>query len=340
MATAAPPSAELVEAALAGGLDTPLGRKQAMKALLESGADRVRARIVRVIQEWLGTDRMSATAKDSNVYRDFDAVKQPFERESSEFIAEVLLGSTGTVGELLHADYTYSSGTIEAPLAQLYGVSSAQGRIRLDKRRGILNQGAFLAVFAHAHESAPVLRGVTIGRRVACLPIGSPTALNIVVTPPLPDPSKTTRQRFDVHSQDVDCRGCHDIIDPLGFAFEHYDGMGKFRTTDGPPVDSQVSVALGSDFDGDYADSDALAQKLAESAQVRECFARHLFRASIGRSDPLVDAAEQEFVRTWQALWALEDPAVQANAADQGNFARILLSLVETANFGERLVNP
>jgi hypothetical protein len=283
---------------------------------------------------------MSATAKDSNVYRDFDALKQPFERESSEFIAEVMLSSTGTVSELLGAEYTYSSAALEGPLAEFYGASAGTGRIPLAKRRGILNQGAFLSVFAHAHESAPVLRGVTVGKRIACLPIGSPTELNIVVVPPMPDPSKTTRERFDVHSQDARCRGCHDIIDPLGFAFELYDGMGKFRTNDGPPVDSRVSIALGTDFDGDYADSDALAVALGESAQVRECFARHLFRASIGRSDPAVTAAEQEFVRTWQELWAEEDPAIRANPAEQASFDRILSNLVETTNFGERLVNP
>ncbi len=108
--------------------------------------------------------------------------------------------STGTIGELLNADYTYSSGTLEAPLAQLYGVNAAQGRISLERRRGILNQGAFLSVFAHAHESSPVLRGVTIGRRLACLPIQSPSELNILVAPPLPDLSKSTRERFAAHS--------------------------------------------------------------------------------------------------------------------------------------------
>jgi hypothetical protein len=347
MATAGPPSEALLDSALSGALATPEGRRQAMADLLENGGTRARDRSVRLISEWLGIDRISATAEDSNVYADFEAVKQPFQRESEEFIAEVLARSTGTVGELLGADYTFSSGMLEQPLAKFYGVNPAAGRIRLEKRRGILNQGAFLSVFAHAHESSPVLRGVTIGRRIACLTIRSPSELNIVVTPPLPDPEVTTRDRFDKHSTDAACRGCHASIDPFGFAFEQYDGMGQFRTqenqpgrTDGPRVDSSTVIALGTDFDGSYANSDELAAKLAESAEVRECFARHVFRASFGRSDSVAQTAEREFIRYWHELWNAEDPAVRADLNEQADFERIMLALAQSPAVVQRIVTP
>ncbi len=346
IATAGPPSESLVASALAGELDTPEGRRQAMSALID-GAE-LPARVVRMVEEWLGIDRLGATAKDSNIYPGFDAVKAPLARETREFIAEVFGRSTGTVGELLNADYTYSSGMLEAPLAELYGVNAAQGRISLERRRGILNQGAFLSVFAHAHESSPVLRGVTIGRRLACLPIQSPSELNILVVPPLPDPSKSTRDRFAAHSQDAACAGCHRIIDPLGFVFESYDGMGRYRErevvlqgqTDGPVVDSHAVLGAGTWLDGDYADSDALVARLSESQEVRECFARHVFRGSIGRSDADVKAAEDEFVRYWKELWEAEDAALKSDSLQQGNLKRVLLSLVQNPLFSQRIVLP
>jgi hypothetical protein len=347
MATAGPPSEELLSSARAGELATAEGRRRAMADLLENGGTRARDRSVRLIREWIGIDRIGATAKDSNVYAAFDAVKQPLERESQEFIVEVLSRSTSTVGELLGADFTYSSGMLEEPLAKLYGVTARQGRIQMGTRRGILNQGAFLSVFAHAHESAPVLRGVAIGRRVACLSIASPSELNLVVTPPVPDPSKTTRQRFAIHATDGTCRGCHNVIDPIGFAFEQYDGMGQFRTqenqpgrNDGPPIDSTTAIELGADFDGSFANSDELAAKLAQSAQVRECFARHVFRGSLARSDGMAQLAEQEFIRYWHQLWASEDPAVRADPNEEADFVRIMLALAQSPALTQRIVMP
>src|SRR5262249_25030437 len=149
----------------------------------------------------------------------------------------------------------------------------------------------------HAGETAPVLRGVAVLRRVACVAIASPTALNIVVTPPVPDPSKTTRQPFEVHATDKACGAGHASIDRGGFSFEGYDAMGRARTTDGGhPVDTATVVTTGKDFDGSYADSNALATALAASADVRTCVARQLFRGSAGRSDASVTASEAAFL--------------------------------------------
>jgi len=283
---------------------------------------------VRVVREWFGVDRIGDTAKDATVYPAFAGVKTAMEAESLRFIDEVMTHGTGTVGELLGADWTIA----DAPLAAIYGVGSAgSGRTSLAGvgRRGLLNQGAFLSVYAHASETAPVLRGVAIMRRVACMPLKSPTELNIVVTPPMPDPSKTTRQRFDVHATDTLCRSCHQSIDAFGFAFEGYDGMGKARTTDSNlPVDSTTTVATGHDFDGSYADSNALAAALAASADVRACAARQIFRASAGRSDDSVAGAETAFVDLWRTL----------PGDAQGNVIETLVAFARSSQFVERSV--
>ncbi|AGP39525.1 DUF1588 domain-containing protein [Sorangium cellulosum] len=201
------------------------------------------------------------------------------------------------------------------------------GRVSLSNRRGLLNQGAFLAVHAHATETAPVLRGVTVLRRVTCSDIPSPTELNINVVPPVPDPSKTTRERFAIHSTDAECRSCHDYIDPFGFSFERFDGMGKIRETDnGHPVDSAVTVAMGADVDGAYADSNALAQALSTSPMVRSCFARQVFRASAGRSGKGAAESEESFLRAWEA----------APEAEQGKIVEALVTYVKSSLFSHR----
>src|SRR5262249_10786714 len=153
-----------------------------------------------------------------------------------------------------------------------------------------------------AQETAPVLRGVAVMRRVACMRLPDPQSLNIQVVPPAPDAAKSTRDRYDVHATDAMCASCHATIDQIGFSFEMFDGMGKQRpagTTAGTYGDthlgtngnlttvnthSDTTIAsttdFPSDFTGTYADSNALATALAGSAQVRECLARQFFRSS------------------------------------------------------------
>jgi hypothetical protein len=326
LVTAGPPSDQLLADALAGKLETPEGRQAAFDSLI-FGTPVAQDRVVRVVREWLGVDRIAQTDKDSNVYPDFQKMKVAMEVESREFIVDVIRDSTGDVEALLSASRT-NVGAVEgsALLAGLYGASGT-GQINLPTRRGILNQAAFLSVFAHAHESAPVLRGVEIARRLACIPVPSPTMLNIQVIPPQPDPAKTTRERFTVHATDSECRGCHDKIDPFGFAFEEYDGMGRFRTMENNrAVDSKVTVAMSSDFDGAYADGNALALALSKSAQVRTCFARHVFRASAARSDSTVSASEAAFLKYWQML----------DEKQQGNILQTLVTFVKSPLFTHR----
>jgi len=91
-------------------------------------------------------------------------------------------------------------------------------------------------------------------------------------------------------------------------------------------VDSSVSIALGADFDGSYADSNALALALGRSASVRECFARHAFRASAGRSDALVAPSELKFLEFWASL----------PPDKQGNVVETLVAFVRSPLFAHR----
>jgi hypothetical protein len=317
----------LLEVAASGSLVTPEAREAEARRLLATPAGR--ERFVRVVREWLGIDDVARREKSQNVYPEFAGLSQSMEQESRAFIEEVLFNENGTLSDLLTADWTIA----DAPLAAFYGATSAGDGQRTSLaglgRRGILNQAAFLSVFASNNGSHPVFRGVAIMRRIACLDIPDPGSLGIVVSFPATDPSKTTRGRFEQHALDAKCAGCHAAIDNLGFAFENFDGMGKWRTTEqenGQAIDAGVSLAIGSDLDGTYASSEELIEALAHSTSVKQCLARQLFRSTAARSDASVLDAEDGFVDLWKQL-----PEDQ-----QGRLAEVLLAFVKSPTFIQR----
>jgi hypothetical protein len=325
--TSAPPDDALLATAASGALVTPEAREAEARRLMATTEGR--ERFVRVVREWLGIDDVAHREKSQNVYPEFAGVSAAMEKESRAFIDEVLHNSTGTLAELLSADWT----VVEPALAAIYGVSSAGDGKRTSlasvKRRGILNQGAFLSVFASNSGSHPVFRGVAIMRRIACLATLDPGALGIAVSFPQADATKTTRARFAAHASDAQCAGCHNAIDNFGFALENFDGIGKERTTEnGSPVETQVTLAVGSDLDGTYADSTELLTAMANSDSVKSCLARQIFRSTAARSDASVLDAENAFVLTWKAL-----PAEQ-----QGRLADVLVAFVKSPTFIRRRI--
>jgi len=326
LVTSAPPDDELAAKAASGALADPVEREAQARRLLSTDA-RAQDTTVRLVREWLGIDRIDASAKDSLVYPDFENDKARIVAESRDFVRAVAFESTGDVSELLGARWTVSSGPVALYRTAGDGPALPSGPTLLTDRVGILNQAAFLASYALAHESHPIFRGVAIAQRVTCMGLDSPASFNIQVIPPAPDPTVTTRQRYDVHVRDSICAGCHDIIDPFGFAFEHYDGTGAYRDLDhGKAVDSAVDVSVARDFDGHYADGNELAAALAGSAHVRECFARFMFRAAAGTGDGAATPGEDEFINAWRA----------APAGARGNIVETLIGYVKGPGFALR----
>ena len=340
LVTGGPPNADLLSAAASGQLATPEQRSAQFSRLYSNGDPAgSHARVVRVINEWLGTDRLVDTAKDTTVYGAFAGLKPAMVSETSDFVQHLLDNKSGTVGELLGASWT---ATKDQGLIQLYNGSSAgqaNGEIGLPERRGMLNQAAFLSVYAHASETGPVLRGVAVERRIACIPVPSPAQLMITVPPLAPDPTKTMRDRLGGHVTDSACAGCHTNIDSFGFTFELYDGMGQLQTQDhGQPVNSATTIKVSLDFDGAYPDSNALASALASSAAVRECFARNAFRAEAGRSDDDVAASEDAFIDYWKTLPAPAPDATHSQPASavQGSILETMRAYITSPTFTQR----
>jgi hypothetical protein len=242
--------------------------------------------------QWLSLTQLPFALKDSN-YNFTPAMALSMLAETGAFISDLFQGpkATGSFEALL----TSRSSFIDGTLATIYGASGITGTalqpvtFNASQRAGILTQVAFLTKHGDTGGSFPVRRGAQIYRRLFCREVELP--LNLVVVPPPPAmPGQTTRQRFAEHSKNP-CAFCHVLFEPLGFAFEGYDGLGQYRTTDnGQSVDATGTVTVGTE-QLVFTNAIDLSAKLAKSEQVRDCFATQWMRFVLRRRETPGDMA-------------------------------------------------
>lgn len=243
--------------------------------------------------QWLKVNDVDAVTKDPTTYPEFTpAVRASMHAETLAFVDWVLWGGgDGKVETLLTAPVSF----LDANTAKLYGLSGVTSttpqKTQLDpaQRAGVLTQPSILTALSKPDRSSPVVRGKFVRERLLCQPVAPPPG-DLVITPPKITPGVSTREMFSQHSKVEPCKSCHTMMDPIGFGFEAFDGIGRFRTTDqGKPVDASGTLAY-SDVDGDFVGAVALAKKLAQSQEVRDCVALEWFRYSVGRGDTPDDA--------------------------------------------------
>jgi hypothetical protein len=177
---------------------------------------------------------------------------------------------------------------VSGPLAKLYGVADGATSLNAAERSGLLTRAAFLTVTSAADGSNPVKRGKRIYEGLMCKVLVPPSNVEI---PPAAPPSAggTTRDRFSKHSENP-CAACHKVLDPLGFGFENYDGIGKFRSMDnGLPVNA-ASVMNLDGVDVSFNNGVELSAALAKSDEVRACFATHWLRYALDRNETADDS--------------------------------------------------
>jgi hypothetical protein len=217
-------------------------------------------------------------------------------QEALTFVKE-LVASGGGFSQFMTASHTF----VNSRLARMYGLNvpaPPAGRpdpfvkVELDpaQRAGLLTQVGFLA--ANSEEQTPniIIRGVRIAHDVLCLELPPPPD----AVPPLPmlTPNSTNRQRVQELTKNAPCSGCHErAINPLGFAFENLDGLGRYRTQDnGHPIDATGSYDLDGSavpFDGPVS----LIKAMAASRQAHDCYSRRWVEYLYGReTDPNSDA--------------------------------------------------
>jgi len=284
------PDDALFGAAAGDELSTSEGIEAEVRRLL--GTPRAKEHLAHFFEEWLGLEHLSDRSKDPTLYPEFtDALKEAMLAETRAFATEVLFAGDGRLGSLLGASFSMVNG----PLATLYGAQSPGGqglsRVELDpaQRAGLLTQGSFLALTGSPDGSNPIVRGKDVFLQVLCKELPPPPP-----EVPAPKPASegvTTRQRFEEHGTNACATGCHQLFDIFGFAFEHYDGIGRYRTTDsGQPVDAGGTVELDGQshpFDG----ARELSELLAQSQDVQRCVSTQFLRFAFRRLETQADAA-------------------------------------------------
>jgi len=275
--------------------------------------------------EWMGVDEIANAPKDPTVYPTYTPdVRDAMQQETLAFADWVMWQSDAKLGTLLTAPVSF----VNQSLATIYGVSGITGdtlqQVALDptQRAGIITQAGVMTVLGKADRSSPVLRGEFIRDSLFCQPVAPPPQ-NIVITPPAVMPGVSTREMFTMHSTVEPCKSCHALMDPIGFGFENYDGIGRWRTTDqGQPVDASGALT-GTDIDGTFNGAVDLAHKLAQSGEVRDCVATEWFRYAMGRGESADDAC---------ALASLK----QSFSASQSDIRQLLVAVTQTVTFRYR----
>jgi len=155
----------------------------------------------------------------------------------------------------------------------------------------VLTQAGIMALTAGAGGTSPTRRGKFIREQFMCQPPPPPPA-NVDQVLPKATPGQTARDIYKAHVANPACAACHSLMDPIGFGFENYDGIGKYRTMDGAAViDASGEVTASRDLDGKFTGAVALAKKMAGSEQVRDCLVKQVFRFAYGRDDLDTDKA-------------------------------------------------
>lgn len=291
------PDAELMADAAAGNLDDPATLETVARRLLDD--PRSREGVSDFYRQWLHLDRLAGIARDMDGA--VTNLGDVYGYSLDYFTSYVFANEGGDMAAL----FTSPTVFLNDALAPLYGVAVppdvAPGqffRVELDptQRAGLLTQPALMALYAHPTQSAPIQRGVFVRDAILCQPAPPPPP-TVNNNPPDPDPSLTTRERFKVHTEDAECRTCHQLIDPIGLGFENFDQLGRYRTQEnGLDVDASGDIVGVREeaIEGPFNGAVELGQRLAESVQVRQCLVTQWYRYGMGRVEQDADVCSMK----------------------------------------------
>jgi hypothetical protein len=315
------PDLELFREARAGTLRTNLRRQVAR--MLE---DRKSGEFVgNFAGQWLQLRKLGGATPDKDLFPDFDESLRRSMREETEHYLAYILRNDRSVLELLDSDYTFLNGA----LARHYGIEGVTGdefrRVALTDRRrgGVLTQASVLTLTSNPNRTSPVKRGQWILQQI----LGTPPP------PPPPDVAKldespqaadvaSLRERMEVHRTDPKCASCHQQMDPIGFALENYDAVGRWRTTDG-----QFRIDPAGELIGGRKFSDAAELKRLLGATASKKFTRtlvvNMLTYALGRGLEADDYCTVEDIR-------------KQLAANDSRIRSIVFGIVESKAFQNR----
>jgi hypothetical protein len=244
------PDDELLAAAEKGELDQPANlTREVRRMLADPKAD---ALVRNFASQWLLLRQLDTVAPASN---EFDGNLRKSFREETEQLFTSVLREDRSIVDLLDANYTF----VDERLARHYGIPNIRGsrfrRVDLPDgaRRGLLGQGSILTVTSAPNRTSPVKRGQWVLENILGSPVPPPpdgVETNLDQTAPLGE-VHSMRERLVRHQADPGCSACHKLMDPIGFAMENFDFIGKWRDAEGgAPVDPHGEFIDGSVLDG------------------------------------------------------------------------------------------
>ncbi len=313
------PDAALRQAAADGSLLKPAGRAAQVRRMLRD--PKAAALADEFAGQWLEFKGFANhSAVDDKKFPQFTPeLRRDMDRETHAFFTH-LIREDRPVHEILTADYTF----LNERLAKHYGVPGVTGEdlvkvsVSGRQRGGLLGQGSLLTKTSRSHRTSPVLRGNWLLQAVLGTPVPPPPSDVPELKEHGPKPA-TVREMLEQHRASKSCSGCHDRIDPLGFALENFDPIGRWREKDeaGLPLDVSAQVKGGQPFSGFEG---LRAYLKTQQSQFARHFSRKLLGYALGRQ---VLPTDKALLQEMQAVAARDD----------GRFADAILRVVESRQF-------
>ena len=316
------PDDELLAAAEDGALSDPAVLERQVRRMLAD--PRAAALVDNFAGQWLHFRNLEGVYPDPLIFPDFDDnLRAAFERETSLFINS-LIRDDRSVLDLLRADHTY----VNERLAVHYGIPNVYGnRFRkvtfgAGERAGLLSHGSVMTVTSYPNRTSPVLRGKWVLENL----LGAPPPEPPPDVPTLEEENEegeplTMRQAMVRHREDPACSVCHAPMDPIGFALENFDAIGRWRdTTAGVPVDASGTLPDGAAFEGPTGLRDLL---LARPGDFVGTVTEKLMGYALGRGIEYHDAPTVRKI-------------VREAAGDDYRWSSIVLGIVKSTAFQMR----
>jgi len=298
------PDDTLIKAAERGELDTPEGFQKHARRMLDDA--RARQAVDEFIAQWMRFDRVLTMVKERRAYPLFTRELAIAMTEETRRLAADLVWNNKNFMDLYTAKYAF----LNSDLAQLYNLPAPSEEFAKvtfpadSERAGILGQAAFLALTAKPADTSITARGLFVRESFLCQQVPQPPpGVNANLPVPTADKPMTNRERLGVHLSNPSCASCHTLIDPIGFGFEKFDGVGARREKAKVEIpsynrrDGNKSVELPLDSTGyvagiqksDFSSPKGLGEVLSANRQCQESVVKQLFRYSLGRHENTTD---------------------------------------------------
>jgi cytochrome c553 len=245
------PDDELLDAAEHGKLKNPAVLQEQVRRMLDD--PRSQALVSNFAGQWLYTRNIATVRPDPGLFRFDVSLREAMQKETALFF-DSILREDRSVLDFLRADYTF----VNERLAQHYGIPNVYGpqlrRVTLadPNRHGLLGQGSILTATSYPNRTSVVQRGKWVLENLLGMPPPPPPANVPSLTAHAQDGKPlSVRQQMEQHRANAVCASCHARMDPIGFALENYDGVGRWRATDaGSAIDAAGTLPDGTRFEG------------------------------------------------------------------------------------------